>query len=133
MESPSGIARDHLGRRSIAFTHYSKHPGLLMCENEWISWTSFPGSELEEEEALMPFGDGEGEGLPGTASPHTSFSKLDVFCVHLGGYFDSVAMWGRVFVKGQSAQSEGRHQAPGASISQHMDCRRALPGSASVV
>lgn len=35
-------------------------PGLLMCENEWISWTSFPGSELEEEEALMPFGDGEG-------------------------------------------------------------------------
>lgn len=74
-----------------------------MCENEWISWTSFPGSELKEEEALMPFGDGEGEGLPGTASPHTSFSKLDVCCVHLGGYFDSVAMWERGCVKGQSA------------------------------
>lgn len=33
-------------------------PGLLMCENEWIFWTSFPGCELEEEEALMPFGEG---------------------------------------------------------------------------
>lgn len=76
-----------------------------MCENEWISWTSFPGCELEEEKALMPLGEGRGEkeGLPGTASPHTFFSKLDVFCVHLGRYFDSVAMWGRVFVKGESA------------------------------
>lgn len=108
-------------------------PGLLMCENEWISWTRFPSSELEEEEASMPFGDGAGEGSPGTASPHTSSSKLDVFCVHLGGYFDSVAMWGRVFVKGQSAWYEDRRQAPGASISQHMDRRQALPGSASVV
>lgn len=26
MESPGGTARDHLGRRSIAFTHCSKHP-----------------------------------------------------------------------------------------------------------
>lgn len=78
-------------------------PGLLMCENECISWTRFPGSELKEEEALMPLGDGEGEGLPGTASPHTSFCKLYVCCVHLGGHFDSVAMWGRACVKGQSA------------------------------
>lgn len=59
-------------------------PGLLMCENEWISWTGFPGSELEEEDALMPFGDGEGEGLPGTASPHISFSKLGVVLCAFG-------------------------------------------------
>lgn len=80
-------------------------PGLLMCDNEWISWTGFPGSELEEEDALMPFGDGMGrERVYQALLAHTFPSpNLMLFCVHLGGYSDSVAMWGRVFVKGQSA------------------------------
>lgn len=49
MESPSALARDHLGSRLAPLPITVNIPGLLMCENEWISWTSFPGCELEEE------------------------------------------------------------------------------------
>jgi len=48
----------------------------------------------------MPFGDGVYQALLAHTFPSPNSMA---FCVLLGGYSDSVAVWGRVFVKGQSA------------------------------